>query len=191
MRYHPLVTSKETVAKVVFVGVVAGAGVALWVNFGGKAELPTAKDGAPRAGSVKAGAPPRTGKIDLPPPRSRVEAPDAAVADASSAPSNDYATRFAAEKRDPTWARATEVEVSKRLKRFALGGNATVECKDTLCDVTVSQLAKDDVAAMLAKLETPDGFVGYAANISLDDVHEEADGTSTLTFHTRFARGVR
>lgn len=103
---------------------------------------------------------------------------------------------FEEEVRDPSWADEHEREIGLRLRRILaeLSERAVrvdidrVECRRTLCRVSVHAQNEARLGSLYGQLETPDGFAGWADAVLLAPVETAADGQVTTHVIASFER---
>jgi len=112
-------------------------------------------------------------------------APAPALPASSGAPEPSQV--FAAQQRDPAWADATERELAKRIPALASAKLLATECRRDQCMLELGG-SDQDVAAILARLESPTkGITGYAKSLMLT-APEQRDGKTVIRAYAQFER---
>lgn len=91
---------------------------------------------------------------------------------------------FEDETRDPAWALEHERELTLRMRKIVDGLAAAgapvdiddIECRRSLCRISLHARNVDALSKMYGALESPDGLYGLADNVLLDSVQTSTDG---------------
>lgn len=102
----------------------------------------------------------------------------------ASAPAGES---YAAQDRDPAWARATESEIRARLAKLRVPLEA-VECRHDRCELTLAG-DTEAISDALAQLETRAGLNGFARSIQLTAPVPQGDRL-TLRAYALFDRAA-
>jgi hypothetical protein len=82
---------------------------------------------------------------------------------------------FAAQQRDPAWAGKTENELRNRIPKLGTAQLEAAECRHDQCQLTLGG-SQDDVAAILARLESPTkGITNFAKSVMLTAPEQQGD----------------
>lgn len=135
--------------------------------------LPTGGSGEAEPGpDVETAPPPATLPLQPPPPP-------------PTTPPQNPSKEFERQTRDPAWAGPTETEIKKRVQ--VLGAHLdAAECRQDRCLIALRG-SEQEMAGVLAKLETPEGLQGFAQSVYLTAPVDQG-GTLVLRAYATFDR---
>lgn len=142
----------------------------------GSAVAPAAPTGkaaisAPAGPALATGSAAAPAVVEAPSEPAPTTAPPPPTASASAATPES----FAAQQRDPAWAGKTENELRNRIPKLGTAQLEAAECRHDQCQLTLGG-SQDDVAAILARLESPTkGITNFAKSVMLTAPEQQGD----------------
>ncbi len=94
---------------------------------------------------------------------------------------------YASERRDDSWAAATEAEIGRRFQAIRGAKLDATDCRATRCALTLSG-TQAQISKTIADLESNRGLHGYAETIVLTTPEKRPDGTVVLVAIATFRR---
>lgn len=95
---------------------------------------------------------------------------------------------FAQERRDESWAAATETEIAHRLEHLRGAALEGTECRQTECRIILAGADPKELSKAIADIQGKHGLVGFASSVLLTAAEPRADGRLVLRAFATFER---
>ncbi|MDX2091611.1 MAG: hypothetical protein SFX73_27370 [Kofleriaceae bacterium] len=182
----------------ILVGVVALGGTTAYLMLGGDKSTGSHATPAPARNRTAAQKSPTTGKAAIAAPAGpslatagsaaeaaaevtadpslpEVAPPPAPISPPTASAIGASAESFGKQLRDPAWAGKTETELRNRIPKLGTAQLEATECRQDQCMLTLGG-SQDDVAAILARLESPTkGITTFATSVTLTAPEQQGD----------------